>query len=218
MRYGYLSVLLSASLLAATVEPKYSAGVVPKNMSVQTKKERFYRLLVPAVTKVHSELMARYKKIAQDIKNGVNSKKIATLKSDYYVKTDNELLSSLKPHPKSIVLAQAALESSWATSRFFTQANNVFGTRSVNENEPRIVAGKKRVWLTKFDNVEASVRAYYKMMAKVKVFKEFRALRLKTNNPHELVKELDDYSEIGAEYGKVLSKVIIRNKLVKYDK
>jgi Bax protein len=218
MKYAHFAILLSVSLLSSAVTPKYSASVVPKNMSVETKKKRFYYLLVPAVEKVHAELMTRYKKIAQDVKDGENAKEIAKLRKAYYVKTDKELLACLKPHPQSIVLAQAALESSWGTSRFFTQAKNIFGIRSMDENEPRIIAGGKRVWLKKFDSVEASVRGYYKIMAKVKVFKEFRALRLQTDNPHELVKKLDEYSEIGAEYGKALSQVIRHNKLIRYDK
>ncbi|QSZ42923.1 hypothetical protein GJV85_12670 [Sulfurimonas aquatica] len=221
MKLIYITLLVS-SLAASTVTPKFVANVVPKNMSVQTKKKRFYALVAPAVKKVYSDLMKEYLSVAKDMKNGKNKAKIAALKTTYNVKTDNELLACLKPHPQSIALAQAAMESSWATSRFFVKAYNIFGVWSTNKNEPRIAAnekrgGKRTIWLRKFNSVEASVKAYYRLMARGKAYKEFRALRLKTNDPHQLVKKLDKYSEIGAKYGKELSQVIRFNKLVKYD-
>lgn len=222
MKLTYITLLLASSLLASTAIPKYVANIVPKNMTVQVKKERFYALLVPAVNKVHADLMKEYKSVEKDMKNGKNAAKIAELKTTYNVKTDKELLACLKPHPQSVALAQAAMESSWATSRFFVKANNIFGMWSSDPKEPRIAAGEKRggtrtIWLRKFDSVEASVKAYYRLMARGKAFKEFRTVRLQTNDPHKIVKKLDKYSEIGAEYGKELSQVIRYNKLVKYD-
>ena len=181
-----------------------------------------YSLLVPAVEKVHNELMQRYITVAKDMKYGRNVKKIQALKSMYDVKTDAELLAALKPHPPSIVLAQAALESSWGTSRFFRQANNIFGMHSINPNEPRIPAGKikagKRiVWMKKFKSIDDSVRSYYKVLATAKAYEEFRDARVKTNNPHVIVKELDKYSEIGDRYAEELSAVIMHNNLTEYD-
>ena len=215
-----LLLLVSLTLVAG----KYEANIVPKKMSVKIKKERFFYLLAPAVDKVYKELHLEYESVLKDIKESKNIDRITKLKEDYKVKTDEELLQKLKPHPQSIVLAQAAMESGWATSRFFVQANNVFGMWSSNKNEPRIAAGVKRggtrtIWLRKFDSIDDSIRAYYRLMAMGRAFGEFRALRVKTDNPHELVKKLDKYSEIGAKYGEELSAVIRYNKLVmRYDK
>ena len=220
----FISTFLSSGVDAsATTTPKYVPNIVPKKMSVKTKKERFYYLLVPVVQKVHAELFKEYLSVAQDIKEHKNPEKIAQLKASYNIKTTEQLLACLKPHPQSIVLAQAAMESSWATSRFFVEANNTFGMWSTNPNGPRIPAAIKRggtrtIWLRKFDSVEASVRAYYKLIAKGKAFREFRILRLQTNDPYLLVKKLDNYSEIGHLYGKELAKVIKYNKLQRYDK
>lgn len=223
MKYIYLILLVTTSLVASTPQPKYVPNVVPKKMSVQTKKSRFYYLVVPAVEKVHADLMKEYQSVAKDIKDKKNIQNIMQLKAKYNVITNDQLLACLKPHPQSIVLAQAALESSWATSRFFVEGNNIFGMHSINPNEPRIAASKKRggtrtVWLRKFDSVEDSIRAYYRLMARGKAFREFRVLRLKTNDPHQLVKKLDNYSEIGDDYGKQLSQVIRHNKLRRFDK
>ena len=226
--YTLLTPIVLLSALSKTVTAQefktiYLPNVLPKNMNSQVKKKRFFYLIAPSVQKVNAELQRKYLRIKKDIKKKTNAQEIAKLKKEYRVKTDLELLKALKPHPPRIVIAQAAMESSWATSRFFVQAYNVFGMWSSNPNEPRIAASQKRggtrtIWLRKFDTVEASIRAYYMLMSKGKAFKEFRTLRLKTDNSYELVKKLDKYSEIGAKYGKELAQVIRYNKLERYNK
>ena len=69
----------------ADSEPKYVAHIVPKHMSVKEKKERFYYLVVPAVQKVHDQLMKRYRKIAKAIKNKRDLKEVNRLKALYQV-------------------------------------------------------------------------------------------------------------------------------------
>ncbi len=216
-------ILIFLFLISANADKVvYKANEVPLKMTVKVKKERFYALLVPAVDKVYKELFLKYKNIELDIKKSRNLFNIDLLKHKYKVQSDEELLMVLKPHPQSIVLAQAAMESAWATSRFFREANNVFGMWSVNKNEPRIAAGKKRagrrtIWLRKFSTIDESIHAYYFLMARAGAYKEFRALRLKTDDPYLLVKKLDKYSEIGDKYGEELAQMIRYNKLVKYD-
>ncbi|MCD6433059.1 MAG: glucosaminidase domain-containing protein [Sulfurimonas sp.] len=224
MKYIIIFLLISLSLTAsATVKALYTAENVPKRISVKTKKERFYYLVEPAVQKVYAELMIQYKTIVKDMKNSENREKIQKLKKVYKVKSDRELLLALKPHPQSIALAQAAMESAWATSRFFVKANNIFGVWSANKNEPRISAGEKRggkriIWLKKFNSIEESVREYYKMMGRVEDYKEFREVRYVSNDVMKIIKKLDKYSEIGKKYAQELGSMIRYNKLVKYDK
>ena len=193
------------------------------NISIVSKKARFYYFVLPAVQKVYEELQKQYNEVYMDINLSRNINKIKQLKKNYGVKTDKELLMALKPHPKSIVLAQAAMESAWATSRFFIQANNIFGMWSTHKNEPRVAANKKRdgkktIWLKKFDTLEDSVRWYYKTIAKHKAYKEFRELRYKSDNVMEMIQKLDKYSEMGDRYTKELGSLIKYNKLTKYDK
>ena len=217
MRFVVLSICLCITIFALEAKNTH-----PKQMSVSEKKKRFYTLMIPAVHRAYSELMKEYRTVRNDIKNGSNPQKIAKLKKYYNVKTDEELLAALKPHPKSIALAQAAIESGWGTSRFFKEANNIFGMWSVSKNEDRIAAAKQRdgnrtIWLRKFDSIEDSVKEYYKLMAKGKAYKEFRKLRSKTDNVYEIVKKLDKYSETGEEYVEKLSDVIKHNDLTKFD-
>ena len=226
MKFVYLALFMSVSLLTTNSfasTPKYTAANVPKKMTVAVKKERFYYLLAPAIDKVYNELSLQYNEVKKDLKSGANPEKIKKLKATYKVKSDKDLLLALKPHPRSIALAQAAMESAWATSRFFVKANNVFGMWSVNKNEPRIAAGEKRggtktIWLKKFDTIEDSVREYYKMMGRGRAYKDFRKVRYETDDVKKIVKELDHYSEIGEKYTKELASMIRYNKLTKYDK
>ena len=226
MKYIYMIFLFlfSDTLFASRLSyTNYSPSEVPANMSVAQKKERFYHLVVPPVKKVHGELMEFYKNVKSDIDNKRRPQRIKELREKYKAQTNAELLQALKPHPPSIAIAQAAMESAWATSRFFREANNVFGLWSKNPSEARIPAGVKRkngtqIWLRKFYSVEDAVREYYKLMAKGRHFKEFRKIRYETNDVHEIVKKLDKYSEIGSLYGEQLSKVINHNKLIVYDK
>lgn len=191
---------------------------LPK-MTVQEKKARFKALIVPAVNEVHAELMLQYKEVSASLAAGSNTDDIAKLKIEYKAKSDAELLMALKPHPKSIAIAQAAMESSWATSRFFRKAYNIFGVWSFDKDEPRIAALKKRgdktIWLKEYPSVKASIRDYYRTLARSNAFKEFRVLKMKTDDPFALVKKLNRYSEKGAEYGHELSAIIKFNKFHK---
>ncbi len=217
MKFFKITLVLTLLFFSSSLAAKDA-----KPMTVQEKKANFRKLIAPAVDSVYRELDAQYKDISQNINNAKYSQKISNLKETYKVKTDKELLMALKPHPRSIAVAQAAMESAWATSRFFRDATNIFGVWSFNKNEPRIAAGETRgtktIWLKKYANVEDSVRDYYKTLARSHAFKEFRKLKMKTNDPYKLVKKLDRYSEMGAKYGKELSAMIKYNKFYLYDK
>lgn len=190
-------------------------------MTVQEKKARFKTLIIPAVNDVYAELMAQYQEISASIDAQKNSQQIEKLKVEYKATTNDELLMALKPHPKSIAIAQAAMESAWATSRFFREANNIFGVWSFDEDEPRIAAlqkrGDKTIWVKKYSSVKAAVKDYYRTLGRSSAFKEFRELRMQSNDPFLLVTKLDRYSEKGAEYGHELTSIIKFNKFNKLD-
>lgn len=196
--------------------PDYSS-----KMTVQEKKQRFKDIVLPAVDKVFCDLSKTYSDIEIAISSGDTSA-YDDLKKIYKVTTDQDLLMAVKPHPKSIAMAQAAMESAWATSRFTREANNLFGVWSFNKNEPRIAAGEKRgaktIWLKKYSSVEDSVRDYYKTLARSSAFSEFRELKMITDDPYILVTKLDRYSEKKAAYGVELTSMIKFNKYFKFDK
>lgn len=204
----------------------YSASIVPENMTVAEKKKRFRALLVPAIHSVYAELEQQYHEVEASIKSGNNKQKIEALKISYKVdpeaeNSDATLLMAIKPHPKSIALAQAAMESAWGTSRFFTKANNIFGVWSFDKNEPRMAASEKRgdktIWVKKYDSIEQSVSDYYRVLGRGFAFEEFRQAKMQDPDPFVLVTKLDKYSEKGAEYGEELASMIRFNKFQQFD-
>ncbi len=201
---------------------KYTVSNIPKNISSKERKARFYYLVVPAVNRVYHELMVEYTRIRDDVLAGKETDQMKTLKAIYHVESNQDLLVAIKPHPRSITIAQAAMESAWGTSRFFREANNVFGMWSKNKNDKRIAASMKRgthtIWLRKFDSIAESVHAYYRTMGRAKAYKKFREYKTATCNVYTMIKGLDKYSEIGDLYVKQLEKIIRKNHLTAYDK
>jgi Bax protein len=210
-----------------TTLPEIKKPIVAKkkkkkiNPTVQQKKQRFKDILVPIVTEVYNTLQTQYKNVKRDMEQGKNQEFIERLKIEYKAKNNQELLQALKPHPISITLAQAAIESAWLTSRFTIKANNIFGVWSFNSEEPRIEAsatrGERRIYLKKYKTYKAAVADYYKTLAKTWAYDEFRKQRVLTNDPYVLVQFLQSYSEKKERYTKLLARMIEYNKFHKHD-
>jgi len=183
-----------------TVLPEMKKTVTTKkkkqnsNSLVQQKKQKFKDILVPIITEVYNTLQTQYLNVKKDIDQGRNQEFIEKLKIEYKATTDKELLEALKPHPVSIALAQAAIESAWLTSRFTIKANNIFGVWSFHSDEPRIEAsstrGEKKIYLKKYKTYKAAVADYYKNLAKNWAYERFREQRTLTNDPYHLVQFL----------------------------
>ncbi len=216
-----LGIVLLFLQIASVEPPQQEKKKVEKIISTSNKKQRFLTTLVPVVEQVHTDLMQRYLRVQNWLEQGHKQGDIAKLKREYNARTESELLQALKPHPQSVALAQAAMESAWGTSRFFVEANNIFGVWSFNANEARIAAaqqrGDKTIWVRKYDSLEASVRDYYRLLGRSSAFAEFRQLRMRSSNPYELVKKLHRYSEKSHAYGKELSAVIKYNEFTRFD-
>ncbi len=191
-------------------------------MSVKEKKQNFKDLLVPAIDRVYNDLQNQYNEIKILIDKNQKHPKIDKLMQEYSAKDKQDLLQRIKPHPKSIAIAQAAIESAWATSRFTHIANNLFGVWSLNENESRIQAsktsGKSAVYVRKYNSIVESVKDYYKVLATSKVFEQFRIQKMKKDSIYELVKRLDKYSIRGKVYTNELESIIKYNKFYEFDK
>lgn len=216
---GCLLIIATSLLVIYSLLPKQTE--TPPIITVQEKKARFFKLIVPAVDAVHLTLTAQYQRVSKTLSATGRSKEIDTLKKRYKVNTDEALLMALKPHSKSIAIAQAAMESSWATSRFFNEANNIFGVWSFNKSEPRIAAlekrGDKTIWVKKYQSIEESIADYYLTLGRSEAFIDFRQTKMLSSDPLLLVTKLDRYSEKGSEYGKELTAIIKFNQLTQYD-
>ncbi|HEY9117033.1 MAG TPA: glucosaminidase domain-containing protein, partial [Roseivirga sp.] len=188
-------------------------------------KIKFIEVILPAI------LVAK-KQLEQDLIHliGIEKRKVLSPQDSTFLnqlfelyKTDEIALLKrrLITHPTSIVLAQAAVESGWGKSRFFKEANNVFGVWSYDSDEPRIAASIKRedyqVYLRKYTHIEESVLDYFRTIARTQAYSAFRRKRAETQNIYELVPFLDKYSERGEEYIDQLLSMIRYNDFEKYD-
>ena len=196
-----------------------------KGLPVKEKKQRFVDLILPAILIAKEEYRERLNWVnsleSKDSLSAREIKLLGDLMKKYQAKSIPDLKSRLTTHPVSIVLAQASIESGWGTSRFFTKANNVFGVWSFDPNDPRIPSLStrwgKHMYLYKYSSLSQSVDDYFKLLATRRPFEQFRKMRLKTDDPYELVNYLKDYSEKGEEYVQLLKSQIRHNNFTRYD-
>jgi Bax protein len=220
-----LAILMSSNVIASISGDcqgkKYRPDIVPENMGVIEKKRRFRCLVQADIEAVYTELEAQYKVVLIAVTQNGDNENLRRLRLKYKVETNQDLLVAIKPHPRSIAIAQAAIESAWGTSRIFTEANNVFGIRPFNKTEPRIAANKKRgdkvVWLRKYASIRESIADYYLVLGRATAYKEFRTLKMKTSDPHMLVTKLENYSERKTRYVRELSAMIRYNNFHELD-
>lgn len=159
---------------------------------------------------------------------------LVKVSAEYSLKPDDpaskknveKLLRSVDYVPPSLVLAQAANESAWGTSRFAKQANNFFGQWCFKKGcgivpARRDVGSKHEV--RKFASVQSSVRAYVKNINTGRAYSSLRGIRAKLRSKNamlagrDLAAGLVKYSARGEAYVKEIRSMIRTNKLRKYD-
>jgi len=217
------------------IEPIDSSLVVPydyKNvislddLPVAEKKQKFFDMLLPAVLVAKTDILYLQNKVKKLTGKDTaslsrkNKRFLKKLLKQYKAKSIKDLILKLDTHPTSIVLAQAAIESGWGTSRFFLEANNVFGIWSFSTKDDRIAAGSTRdgkvTYLKKYPTLSHCIEDYFLIIARGP-YGKFRYERSVTNDPYRLIPYLDNYSELGETYVERLRKVISSNRLTRYD-
>ena len=203
----------------------YLSAIDLTGLEVSVKKQAFINLLLPSI------LIAKYKiaETRDSVLAIVNSKVplstaedlfLKKLQKKYKSKSTIDLLSRMNTHPTSIVLAQAALESGWGTSRFYREANNIFGVWSYSVNDQRIKASESRdgtsVYVRKYASLPESIESYFKTLARGP-YSSFRKQREKTDDVYQLTPHLKVYSELKEEYVQRLERLIRFNDLEQYD-
>ena len=195
-----------------------------RKLSTKEKKRRFIELVLPAIKESRDRLMVTYKNLLELKDSNLTESDREYLDNLYKLyriqdRDIDKLILAVKPHPISVILAQAALESGWGTSRFFREGSNIFGIWSFDENEERIKArGSNGVYLKKYDSYVESVDDYMLILGRSPKYEEFRKARMETDDPYELIQYLKVYSELRDEYVRRLRIVIKANKFTKFDK
>ena len=137
----------------------------------------------------------------------------------------NELLELVDVIPNSIVLAQAANESGWGTSRFATEYNALFGeyTYDFSNGVVPLLREEGETHLVKsFESFNKSVQSYFNNLNSHRAYKDFRDVRkiMRNNNNFDdvklLVNELDTYAA-DEKYIYTINSIIEDNKLDQLD-
>ena len=136
------------------------------------------------------------------------------------------LLACVDVIPPSLVLAQAATESAWGTSRFAREANNLFGEWCFTEG-CGLVPNRRSQGATheveRFATVNASIDSYFHNLNSHPAYAELRAIRARaraaaaTISGADLAAGLTLYSERGEDYVDELRLIIRVNNLDRFD-
>ncbi|MFL1404346.1 glucosaminidase domain-containing protein [Marinobacter sp. M1N3S26] len=204
---------------------------------VTEKKAAFFSYLYSRTLLVNSRiLLQRQHLLDLQVKETLSENDIEWLaKQAERLRVDQEtgsdemfrrLLRRLDTIPPSLVLAQAANESAWGTSRFARQGNNLFGQWCFSPGCGLVPLSRPEganYEVARFRSAYHSVRAYVQNLNRHPAYHELRVLREKAHQSggyptgSELAAGLGDYSERGHEYIRELRSMIRYNNLVWYD-
>ena len=117
---------------------------------VKQKKTAFFDYMMPLVSAANQPIIEQHAELVEmaadaDQLSFFQQRNLLQLADRYGVKVEaaenqqviDQLLLRVAPLPPSLVLAQAAIESAWGTSRFARQGNNLFGRRCSGSLSPQ---------------------------------------------------------------------------------
>lgn len=123
--------------------------------------------------------------------------------------------------PPALVLAQAAKESGWGTSRFALRGNNLFGIHTWNPAfgfKAGAHSEQHPVLIRIYPDLRASVRDYIHNLNVGHAYVAFRELRARQKKPGKmdaiaLARTLGSYSQLGQRYTRHIQHLIRDNRL-----
>ncbi|ARD21882.1 MULTISPECIES: glucosaminidase domain-containing protein [Shewanella] len=200
---------------------------------VQMKKMVFFRLMAPLILISNENILNERQTVEQA---SLDDKSLIDIAVKYKVITDQDsalteeqrqqLLKRVDIMPPSLVLAQAAEESGWATSRFTVEGNAFFGQWDFSGNGMIPKQQRKELGnygLARFDTPQASVEGYMLNINTNAAYIKLRELRrdLRADDQPitgiQLASTLDKYSERGQAYIDGIQQMIRYNKLDQVD-
>jgi len=204
-------------------------------------KKDFVKTLLPLISYENQNILLERSKL-ENIRVFLNNnntlsnsdlKFLNKISKKYKIKTDdkhkydlvNDLLDRVDIIPNSIVLAQAANESGWGTSRFAREYNALFGEYTYNYSNgvvPLLREEGKKHLVKAFDSLDKSVQSYFNNLNSHYAYNDFREVRKimrEKNNFSDiklLIEELDSYAA-DINYIKIINSIIDVNKLDQFD-
>jgi Bax protein len=224
--------------------PRIALGTLPKDLAAADddparKKSVFLRTLLPIVLAENERIRYQREYVVSRIASGLPlpgspaRRALRELLHEYgldgtldQTETRNELLLRLDEVPPGLVLAQAAIESGWGSSRFARLANNLFGIWTFRDGMgvvPRARADDERHTVRWYPSIRASVRSYLHNLNVGHAYEDFRVRRAEmrrsgeTLSSLELIPSLTRYSARGDQYIRELRSIIVANRLQRLD-
>lgn len=208
---------------------------------IADKKTAFFDYLLPHVQRVNAEILADRRRLlriraelAEDGQAGWwDTRWVRNLAGRYGLEPADEpdvewvdgLLRRVDIIAPSLVLAQAANESAWGTSRFAREGNNLFGMRTYDGSGlvPHRRKPGRRFTVATYDSVRESIAAYVHNLNTHYRYRRLRQIRAELREQgrdlsgHALADGLGAYSTRGSAYIAVIQSMIRTNGLVEYD-
>ncbi len=220
--------------------PPVEVSTLPPDLGkirdVTKKKSLFFRALLPIVLAENEMLVELRRQVMGLLERGVadlddgERRWLEAIARQYRIKEGIQsaraqqlLMRRVDVVPPALVLAQAANESAWGTSRFARLGNNLFGQWTYREAEGIVPLGRPEgasYAVRSFHSIDASVRAYLRNLNTNPAYKELRLMReqmRRTGEPldaHELATGLTAYSARGEEYIRELQMMMRGNRLL----
>ena len=210
---------------------------ISKTTSTKQKKRTFFMGLLPMILLANQEIAREredFLKILERHRNKQltddDEERINELLKRYGLRghpltdhrTRSQLLRRIDTIPPALVLAQAANESAWGSSRFAQLGNNLFGewtfkpgTGIVPSSRPAGATYEVR----KFTSIYESIRSYMNNLNRHGAYEILRRIRENLRNKGQqvtgtdLAKGLEKYSQRGVDYIKEIQAMIRQNKL-----
>lgn len=235
-RYDFQTLNQGAPALILDTFPEDIASI----SSIKEKKRLFFLSLLPMVL-INNQQIAKerqqviaysYRVDHGEILRLDEQKTLREISKRYRLKGDPvndyatraELIKRVDIIPEELVLAQAANESAWGTSRFAQLANNIFGewtftpgTGIVPVNRPEGAIYEVR----KFDSLQASLQSYMRNLNTNRAYRPLRDLRARLRvrgfevDGTTLAAGLTRYSSRGMAYVRDLRQLMRQNKLAR---
>jgi Bax protein len=174
--------------------PSIEVTRLPKNLDrlvVQTKKSIFFRSILPLVLAENHRIEAERAWLMKAFDRGEltdgssETAGVEMIAKRYRVRGDinardtrEKLLKRVETLPPALVLAQAAIESGWGTSRFALKGNSLFGEWTYKGTTGIVPKGRdngKTHSIRAFPDLRASVRSY---MHNINVSRAYGKLRI----------------------------------------
>ncbi|MES2623953.1 MAG: glucosaminidase domain-containing protein [Pseudomonadota bacterium] len=209
---------------------------------LKQKKETFFNFLQPFIDAKNAEVQEQ-REVLLGIITALNSGTSPGIKEQYFIRelsriyalpTDDvadkaylqRLLWRVDVIPPSLVLAQAASESAWGTSRFAQDGYNFFGQWCFVRGCGFVPTSRRSTAsheVKSFGSIEEAVHAYFMNLNTFPSYQYMRVIRQQLRNKEKpidgisLSEGLGNYSERGDAYIKDLRTMIYKNDLLNRD-